>query len=71
MTPPNNWITPIGGRRFVESMFIVALCFILAAMGKMSDAVFGGIVVAIYTTYVGGNTYQKKQEIQHNEDHPN
>lgn len=54
-----QWLTALGGRRFIMTMGCGVVCAVLVWFAKISDSIFRDIIIATVATYIAGNTYQK------------
>lgn len=57
-----NWISAVGGRRFLLTLGAGAVASVLVYYGKISPEVYRDIVIATVAAYIVGNTYQKGKE---------
>lgn len=56
-----TWITTAGGRKFVVTLFVSLLTFVLQYAGKLDTggSVYGWVIVAVAAGFVTGNVAQK------------
>ena len=54
-----DWITKLGGRRFLLTCGCGIATSVLCWFAKIDGAIYMGVIVATVGAYIGGNTYQK------------
>lgn len=54
-----NFISTIGGRRFLLTAGCGITCTVLVWYAKISDQVFATVIIATVAAYITGNTFQK------------
>ena len=61
-----NWLTFIGGRRFVLTLFCGLITSVLCWYGKVDGNIYATVIIATVGAYIAGNTIQKSKEIANN-----
>lgn len=49
----------VGGRRFTLSLLTLASINVLLWFGRMTDAIYRDVIIAVIAVYVAGNVVQK------------
>lgn len=49
----------VGGRRFTLALLTLASINVLLWFGRMTDAIYRDVIIAVIAVYVAGNTLQK------------
>lgn len=53
-----NYLTYVGGRKFLLAVIVIFLTTLLCWFGKVSDAVFSYVAITVITSYLAGNVMQ-------------
>lgn len=53
-----NYLTYVGGRKFLLAVLVIFLTALLCWFGKISDAVYSYVAITVIGSYLAGNVVQ-------------